>query len=463
MVKLLNNANVLIEDKLQGALIETKKAKIAQNISKNIKIDGFRKGKVPLSIVENRFKDKILQDSEQELLNETITASLKANNIEPNQIIGNPIFLKYDKNDKEINFEVKLGIFPKLDIKDYEKFIPEVKVPEISKKDIENRINDIAKNYGDLIQVERALESKDIANIDFCGFIDGAEFDGGKAENYDLEIGSKSFIDGFEDKLIGMKNGESRNIELKFPQNYAQHLANKDVTFKVKLNKIQERQIAKIDDTLAQKVLNKEDSTLADLESQIKLELENEAKNKAINELKPALTDSLIANINFDLPDNIVEQELDIIFRNSLRGISEDELKELQNDSNKAKEKREEKRDEAAKSVKLTFIIDFIAKQDNIAVSDNEVYQMLYYESMMMGTNPKDLLENYQKNNMLPAIKMTILENKVLNKLLESKVNSKTESNKKVAPKDKSKDSQTESSKTLESNRQAKAESKKGE
>lgn len=422
-VELINSANVLIKDKIPVDSINKRKAKIAQNIAKSIKIDGFRKGKVPLSVVENRYSDKILQDARNEALNEKIAECLKEKNIEASSIVGNPMFNKYDLQDNGIDFELKLGIFPRVEIDDISKLIPGIKIDSINKKLIDERIEQIAKTNGNLVEVEKTLENGDIANINFEGFIDGEAFDGGKAEGYDLEIGSKSFIDGFEDKLIGMKKGESKDINLTFPKNYAKHLAGKDVTFKVKLNAVKKRESAPIDDELAKKILTQNESaTITDLEDFVKKQLENEAKGKAINEAKPKLIDNLVSGVSFDLPQNIVEQEIDLAFKNSLQELKEDELKDLQNDKEKAKERRESKRDEAQKSVKLTFIIDYLAKKDKIEVSNNEIYQMLYYEAMMMGANPKEVVEYYEKNNMLPAVKMTILENKVLNQLLESAI-----------------------------------------
>lgn len=445
-VKLINSANILLDGILQNDKIQQKKVKIAQNISKNIKIDGFRKGKVPLSVVENRFKDKIEQDSQNEALNELIVDSLKELNIEANRVIGNPIITKYDKTDKGIQIEAKIGIFPQFELGDYKQLIPEVKLEEISDKSVDAKIKELAKGSGDLTEIkeERQLEIKDIANINFEGFLDGKPFDGGKAENYDLEIGSKSFIEGFEEQLLGMKKGESKDIKVTFPPNYnAAHLAGKEVQFSVVLNKIQERKASKIDDDFAKKILtNDKNATLESLKTFTKTQLENESKNKIINELKPKLVDNLLDGINFDLPDSIVEQEIDAIFRSNLQNITPEELKELQNDISKAKEKRESYKDDAQKSVKLTFIIDHIAKKDNVSVSDNEVYQVLYYEAMMMGANPKEVLETYEKNNMIPALKMTILENKVLNNLLESTI--KKEDSKPKVSKAKTKEDKVE-------------------
>ncbi len=419
-----NSANVLIKDKISADLIFAKRAKIAQKLSKNVKIDGFRKGKVPLSVVESRYKEQILQDSQNEALNEYIKASLEAEKIAQSSIIGTAIFSKFDiKDDGAIEFEAKLGIMPTFSLDDLEAQVPKLNLKNIAKKDINERLEVFAKNSGELKEVDKKIQNGVVANIDFEGFIDGSAFEGGSAKGYDLEIGSKSFIEGFEDGLIGLKKGDEKTLNLTFPKDYAAHLADKKVEFKVKINAIKERESAKIDDNLAKMVLsNNAEAKLEDLEAFVKTQLESEAKNNAFNEAKPILVDNLIANIAFDLPENIIEQEMDIIFRNALQSLKEDELKELQSDREKAKAKRESFKGEAEKSVRLTFIVDSYSKAHNIAVSDNELYQMLYYEAMMRGSNPKDLAEFYEQNNMFPAIKMTILENKVLNHILEAKL-----------------------------------------
>ena len=235
-VKLINDANIFLNTAIKNDQIDQKKKKIAQNISKNVKIDGFRKGKVPLSVIENRFKDRIEQDSQNEALNDLIRESLKELNIELDRVIGNPLITKFQKNDNGIEVEAKIGIFPNIELKDYEKLIPIVELNDVSDKDVDSRIKELAKSSGELVEIkkERELKSGDVANIDFEGFLGDVSFEGGKAEGYDLEIGSNSFIEGFEEQLIGMAKGDTKDINVKFPDNYnATHLAGKEARFSV--------------------------------------------------------------------------------------------------------------------------------------------------------------------------------------------------------------------------------------
>lgn len=222
---------------------------------------------------------------------------------------------------------------------------------------------------------------------------------------------------------MGAKIGEQKEISVTFPATYhAPNLAGKPAIFKVKINALKEKAKQVIDDALAKKLMGKEDATLKELESSIKDDLTNELKTQHYNEeMKSKFLEALDSSFGFDLPEIIVEQEMDILFRNALSTISQDELKTYQQDAKKAKDKREEYRQEAQSNVKVTFIIDAIAKAQNITIDDREVMNAIYYEALISGQNPKEVLEYYQKNNLLPAIKMSLVENRVLHTLLDKK------------------------------------------
>lgn len=422
--EMIDSANLYVKGLISNDYLNEKQNKIASDISKNTKLDGFRKGKIPLKIVNARFADKIKKDAEQEVLSDIILDAMKENNIQTSKILGSPVIKKYDVGNNGIDIEVQIGVFPSISLNDYTALIPSISLESITDSDIDNRLADIARANGPLIEVDRPLKDGDVANIDFEGFINGESFDGGKSEGFDLEIGSKRFIDSFESQLIGMVKGDIRNINVKFPDNYnAKDIAGRDAVFKVKLNKVQERSSANLDDDFAKIMLpNDNQASLAKLKDEIKIQLQNENKNKLFSDFRQPLIDSLLNGINFDLPQNIIDNELDIVFRNKLRDFSKDDLKDLQENKAKAEEEREKLRDTAKRSVKLTLLIDCLAKQLNISVSDNEVYEVVYYEALMTNKNPKELLDFYKDNNMFAALKITLLEGKVLNNLLESKL-----------------------------------------
>lgn len=422
--KRINSANAVINGSIALSKIEEKFEKVIKKIAKNIKIDGFRKGKVPTQVIKTRYKEQIDQDAQQEAIQELLTAALKELEIQPNSLIGNPMISQFNKLNDKIELEIKLGITPTLNLDNVEDYTPEVKLKTISKNLIDERLEEIAKNRAPLNEItqERTLQKDDTAQIDFEGFVDGKAFEGGKGENFNLAIGSNQFIPGFEDALIGMKKGEKRTIKVTFPEQYqAKHLAGKEASFDVTLHKILQKELPKIDDEFAKSIAG-EESNLQSLKDMIKEQLEMEQKTEIYNkELKEKLVEILLKNISFDLPDLIVEQEMDILFRNALSQLKPEEFDKIKNNQDEAKKQRETHKDEARKSVQITFIMDALAKKYNIAINDNEVLQTIYYEAMMMGQDPKATLEHYQKNNLVPAIKMTVLEDRVLHYLLDKK------------------------------------------
>lgn len=424
----INQANAIVSGKISTEILDKKSQSIAQQFAKNASIQGFRKGKTPLSMIKKRYAKEIQQEVEQTAIRESFQEALKELKLDQTQILGNPAITKFDRNEKEIDLEFKISITPSVDLSKLKSCAPEVKIKDPSSKDIDARINEIAKSHTPLLEAKAGskLKNGETANIDFEGFIGEKAFEGGKAEGFDLLIGSGQFIPGFEEQLIGMKKGEEKDIFVTFPSDYqAKELAGKEAKFKIKLHAIKIKGETKIDDAFAQKVLNQADATLQTLQEQIKLQLKNEARIQLYNqEAKPKFIEKILQTIEFDLPDLIVEQEMNILLNNYARTLSPEELEAFRQDSKKIEEKRKEFQDEAQKSVRVTFIVDAAAKEYKIQIQDNEVIQALYYEATMAGQDPKAMLDFYQKNNLLPAVKMAMLEDRILTMLLDEKLKS---------------------------------------
>lgn len=426
-VNRVDSANAKIECALSMDDIAKKVEKVAQDAAKTMKIDGFRKGKVPLSVVKRKFGDKLTQDAESESLREMIDRAIKDLEITVEDLIGEPQVAKYDRGSNKIDVEINLGIRPVIELGDYFSLVPEVSEVEVSEDEINERIEGLAKAQAPFVKIEesRAVKNGDFALIDFEGFLGDTAFDGGKAEGYNLEIGSGSFIPGFEEQLVGMKAGESKDINVTFPESYqSKDLAGKEVVFKVKLNEIQEKDKPKIDDELAKKMLpGEKEATVEMLKDRVKEQIQSEKRTQLYNDdLKPALVDKLVEAINFDLPKFVIEQETDLILRNKLQTLIGDELKEYQDNKDKVIALRDSLKDEAEKSVKVTFIIDALAKKEEIDIAENEMMQTIYYEAMQMGQEPQKVFELYKKQGLLPAIKMAMIEDRLLSVLLDRKL-----------------------------------------
>ncbi|GMB94908.1 Trigger factor Tig [Helicobacter heilmannii] len=429
--KRLDGANASISAKPSVQDFEKKSHSIAQKIAKNTKLDGFRKGKVPLDIIKQRYQGHIQQESEKELLDTILQEGSKALEITPQDMIGNPSIQKFEKQAEHFDIEMRIGLKPQIDLSGVLECVPSFSLEEVQESAIEERLQHLAKERATFTDApeDKAVANGDGVIFDFEGLLDNQPFEGNRAQNFALVVGEGRLLPSFEKQLVGMKMGDEKYFSVTFPKDYANAtLADKEVSFHVKLHKIQLRQIPEIDEAFVKMVLNQEkEPTLEMLKERVKDQLFLEAKTKLYNQqLKETLIDKLDKNLAFDLPETIIEQEMDLAFRQSLQNMKQEDLKELQDDPKKVKKKRDSFREQARRSVKVTFIIDALARQENIQVADNEVYQAVYYEAMMANQNPQQLLEVYQRNNMLPAVKMAMVEDKVLTFLLDKQLPQET-------------------------------------
>jgi len=426
-VNKIDEANAVVEATLPKELIETKLDQIAKNAAKSMDIQGFRKGKVPVAIIKQRYGAKMAQDAEGEALREVFTAALNELEISNDRLVGEPAVTKFDKQeDGSIQVELKVSARPEVNLGDYKALLPEVEVKDASEEEVDARLSDIAGQNAPLEKIKRKRMAKkgDYAVIDFEGFKDGVAFDGGKADGHTLELGSGSFIPGFEDQVIGMKYEEQKDITVTFPEEYqSADLAGAEVVFKVTLHELQEKGEPVIDDEFAKQVLQgEENADLAMLKDKVSEQIKNEKMNSYYQEeLKPAYIEALVEANDFAIPASILEQEENQALNNQIRQMKEDEIKALQEDQAKIDAMRAEVNPDAVKSVKATFIVDALAKAEGVEVSDQEVSQTIYYEAMMTGQDGQAMIKQYEEQGYLPAIKMSMIEQKVITKLLDEK------------------------------------------
>ena len=424
----VDGANAVITATVTKETIEANLDKVAKQAAKTMNVQGFRKGKVPVTVIKQRFAEKLREDAEGDALRKVLNDGIKELAIASEDLIGEPNISKFDKKeDGSIEVEIAVACKPTIDLGDYKSLLPAIEDKDIDAKIIDDRLEEIAKSSAPLEKLakKRAVKDGDHAVIDFEGFVDGIAFEGGKAEKYPLHVGSGSFIPGFEEQVIGMKYEEQKDILVTFPEAYqAANLAGKEATFKVTLHEIQEKVASELNDEFAQKMLpGEENATIETLRAKIKEQMKAEAKATYYREeLKPAYLETLVEKLQFALPNSVVDQEINYALNNKVRSMSEDEIKALQEDPTKVEEMRNELKEDAVNSVKATFIIDALAKAESVQVSDQEVMQVLYYEAMQMGQNPQEVVKQYQEAGYLPAIKMSMIEEKVISKLLDEKL-----------------------------------------
>lgn len=447
---------------------------LAQKASKSIKMDGFRPGKVPASAVMKRYEKELSKDAEQNLLKNAVDEALKELKKDGKELVAEPYFEKFERKDSGIETQLVLSFKPQVDLKGYEALIPKFSAPKAEKKELDEKKKELLKSLAttEPIKSKRALKKGDFAKFDFEGFVDGVAFEGGKAENFTLEIGSGRFIPGFEDAMVGMKEGENKDIKVTFPKDYgAANLAGKEAVFKIKLHEIKELKIPELNAEILKQILPNEKAPSEKLlDEKISEQIENEKLFKLINEdLKEKFGEALLKKFDFDLPRGVVEQEIDVQFRNAWSGFSQKELDEIRGDSDKYQKKRESFRSEAQKSVKFTFVVDELARLRGVSVSDNEVVQAVYFEAYRYNQDPKALLESYQQQGILPAIKMSLIESKLFNDIFAPKKDensapkAKSASEKSENSSNASEKSPKTSQKAVNSSAKAKNSSKKGQ
>lgn len=423
--KQINSANGIVSATISKAVIDAKEKEIARKAAKDMKVDGFRKGKVPVQVVISRYGAQIKQDSQNAIIQEVYEIGIK--DLGDVEVLGNPKFTKFDEKEGDIDLEFKVSLRPAMELTDYDKLIPDFKAEEATEEEINKSIEEAAKAVTEPTKLKRKrmLRDGDIAIFDFEGIVDGETVENATAKNFSLEIGSGRLIEGFEKGMIGMKYDETRELDLKFPEEYhAKDLAGKDVKFVVTLHEIQEKAVPEIDDELAKKLIpNDPEMTLEKLKTVVKESLESEKTSKLYNdELKPKLLEELVKAFDFELPENIVEEEVNSLLNQKLQGMEEAERTKTVEDEKKLDKLKKEVEPEAKERVKTTLIVDELAKQEGITISDQEVTQTMYYEAMQMGQDPKQMLEYYQQQGLMPIVKMSMLEDRVLSHLLNKKL-----------------------------------------
>jgi trigger factor len=419
----IDNANVQIDAKIEKSEIEKRVNELAKEAGKQIKVDGFRNGKVPAHIVKKLHGEKLEQDAEGDILKEVLDKGTKELDIASADILGQPTFKKFDKTDAGLEVSVELSFRPSFEVEGYDSLAPTFDMPTVESDEVETRLKDLVEAQAPLEKIaeDRAVKDGDSILMDFEGSIDGVNFDGGSAEGFSLKIGSGQFIPGFEEQLIGVNSNEEVTITVTFPEDYhSDELAGKESKFKVTVKEIQEKIIPEINDELATKLLQGEENPSVELlKEKVSEQIKSEKVSKIYNdELKPKMVEALVKHFDFSLPNNIVEQEIDAKVNAKAQTMSQDELDTYKDNNEKIEELRDSLKDDAKDSVKATFIVDAVARKEGIVVSDDEVSQTIYYEAMMSGQNPQDTIKHYQDNNLIPAVKMGMIEDKLFSKLL---------------------------------------------
>lgn len=399
-------------------------AKIA-SIAKTVKMPGFRAGKAPISMIKQKYQDSVKGEALEDLVQKTTDNVVKEQKLRP--VMMPDVKITAFKDGEDIEFEVSVENMPEIKFGNLDKIVLEKLMAEVPAEEVEKALSYLANSRKETSKVEedRAAKKGETVMIDFVGSVDGVEFQGGKGENYPLELGSGSFIPGFEDQLIGKKAGEKVDVKVKFPETYhAKDLAGKDAVFAVEIKELREPKNVEINDdfakSLGEESLEKLKAVIAD---RIKGDYEAASKMK----LKRALLDALDQEYSFEVPQSLVDAEYKSIVDQYEQAKKYNQLDE----SEKAKSEDElmaEYKDIAIRRVKLGLLLSEIGQNAKITITADDLNKAIMNEARKYPGQEKMVFDYYVKNKQaVEALKAPVFEEKIVDYILsQAKVNEKT-------------------------------------
>lgn len=370
-------------EKNQGVLtVETDAAAVAdaldqafKKVRKKVNVPGFRRGKVPRKVFESRFGvEALYQDALDILLPDAYEQAVKETGIEP---VDRPqIDIEQLEKGKALIFKATVTVKPEVTLGQYKDLEIKEKDFTVTEEDVEKELKTMQKQQGQLEAVEDGeVKEGDHVILDFEGFVDGESFEGGKAEKYNLEVGSGTFIPGFEDQLLGLKPGEEKEIQVTFPEDYnAKDLAGKPAVFKVKLHEIKRLDLPELDDEFAQDVSDFD--TLDELKADIEKNLKEKAEKDKEEYVRDQVVELAAANAEVDIPEVMIEHEVDHMLHQfehqlSFQGLNLDTYKKFTGLDDEAL--KEKFKDDAKDKVKKNLVLEAIAEAEKVEVTEEDV------------------------------------------------------------------------------------------
>ncbi|MFC5712685.1 trigger factor [Thalassorhabdus alkalitolerans] len=373
--KLEGNQGILTVD-VDAAKVDEALDQAFKKVRKQVNVPGFRKGKVPRGIFEQRFGvESLYQDALDILLPQAYSEAVEETGIEP---VDRPeIDIDEMEKGKNLTFKATVTVKPEVELGEYKGLEVEEFDISVADEDLENELKQLQEKHAELVVVEDGeIQEGDTAVFDFEGFVDGEAFEGGQAENYSLEIGSGQFIPGFEEQLVGLKAGEEKDVEVNFPEEYhSEDLAGKAATFKVKIHDIKRKELPELDDEFAKDV-NEEVESLEELKQDIEKRLKHDKEHAKEHHERDTVVEKAAENATIDIPDAMIDTETDRMMqefsqRLQAQGMSMDMYYQFSGTDEEGM--KEQFKEEAEKRVKMNLTLEAIAEAENIEVSDEDV------------------------------------------------------------------------------------------
>jgi len=382
-----------------------------QSLARNVRLDGFRPGKVPMGVVRKRYGEQARHEAYGELIQATF---YKAADQEGLKLVGEPsIELREDAADGGFGYTATFEVMPEITVGGLSEMTVTRPVAEVTEADVDAMIERLRKQRTTWKDVEREARDGDTVHMDFTGYLDGEAFEGGSAHNVPLVLGSDSMIPGFEEALLGVKPGEERSFKVTFPEDYrAEHLAGKEVTFETKVNKVAEPELPEMDEEFV-KAFGVEDGTVEGLRAEVRGNMERELKQKLTSMIKERVMDALLAANPVDLPKAMIDEEagrLKTQTQNEMAQRGQQGAVDLPVDLFA---------EQARRRVALGLLLGEVMREQNLELDAERVSKTIE-EFAASYENPAELVEWYAKNpQQRQQVESLVLEDQVVDWLLE--------------------------------------------
>ncbi len=405
------------ESAVNGAYLKNKSS---------IYIPGFRKGKAPRAVVEGMYGHEVFyQDAMDELAPKAFDQGLKESGL---RIVGAPSISDVNVTDgRTVEYTFAVTLYPEVTLGQYKGLSAKKDEVKVTDEDVDKELEAARKRSARILTVDdREAQMGDTANIDFDGYLDGERFDGGKAEGYDLELGSGSFVPGFEEQVVGMKIGEEKDINITFPEDYVADLAGKPVVFKVKLNSLSAKELPELDDEFAKDV--SEFDTLDEYKADIRAKQEKQQQELADNKFRSDIIRQACDNMTVDIPAVMVDDKLEEMVRNYAANFGftdrntslEDLLKMMGVDAAAI-------RPSAEMQVKTELLLEAVVKAENMEVTQEEADEYMNKVAEGIGAKVEDMKNYFSKEFIEDELKKERATNIIIDSAVEEKAEEKAE------------------------------------
>lgn len=417
------NQQVTLTIEVEAAEVNKAVDQACKRLANRVSIPGFRKDKAPRMIVERHVgKDAVLQEAFDIVAPKALSKAFDEQKIDP--VTRPSVDIETLEEGKDLVFKATVTPRPEVKLGDYKGLnVPKNEV-NITDEDVEKQLKTFQDRQGKLVDAPEGAEVKDgdFTTLDFKGFVDGEAFDGGEGKDYPLQIGSNSFIPGFEDQLVGAKIGEERDVNVKFPEEYhAKELAGKDATFKCTIRSIKTKELPAIDDELAKKVSKFE--TLDELKADIRKNLEENAERTAENDQKSAAIEMATNNITVDIPAVMIDNRVTAMIQEMAMRLEQQGMKleqYLQYAGTDIAKLREQYRETAEKNVKTDLMLEEVAKAEDIKVEAKDLDEEVAAMAAAYGATPQQVQKIIKEQGRIGDLAASVLRKKTAQFIIDN-------------------------------------------